>query len=113
LRRCGHWGADLAVDGHDESVSDAIRDFAPGGVDAVLAFVGGKQLSQCLHALRVGGRLACPNGIEPKRRKRKGIDFITYDAVPGVPEFRRLGHAVAKTAPCRRPANCRTFESSS
>jgi len=33
-------GADLAVDGHNESISDALRDFAPAGVDAVLAFAG-------------------------------------------------------------------------
>ena len=92
-------GADLAVEGHDESgLVPAIRDFAPEGVDAVLAFVGGEQLTQCVRALRAGGKLAYPNGIEPKPRKRSGIDIIAYDAVPGVAEFKRLGNAVVKTA---------------
>jgi NADPH2:quinone reductase len=91
-------GSDLAVDGHDESaLAAAVRDFAPGGVDAVLAFVGGEQLTQCVRALRAGGKLAYPNGIEPKPRKRSGIDIIVYDAVPGVAEFKRLRHAVVKT----------------
>jgi NADPH2:quinone reductase len=89
-------GADLVVDGHSEDVLAAARDFAPGGVDAVLAFVGGKQLTQCLQALRAGGKLAYPNGIEPQPRKRSGIDIIAYDAVPGVAEFKRLGRAVGE-----------------
>jgi NADPH2:quinone reductase len=90
-------GADRAVDGHSENLSDAIRDFAPDGVDAVLAFVGGKQLTECLDAVRAGGKLAYPNGIEPTPRKRSGIDIIAYDAVPGVAEFKRLNRAVEKT----------------
>jgi NADPH:quinone reductase len=91
-------GADVVVDGHEESISDAARDFAPGGVDTVLAFVGGKQLTQRLHALRPGGKLAYPNGIEPKPRKHSGIESIAYDAAPGLAEFKRLGRAVAKAA---------------
>jgi len=91
-------GADLAVDGHNESISDALRDFAPAGVDAVLAFAGGKQLTQCLHALRADGKLAYPNGIEAKPPKRSGIEIIAYDAVPGVAEFKRLGRATVKAA---------------
>jgi NADPH:quinone reductase-like Zn-dependent oxidoreductase len=89
-------GADMAVDGRDEHISTAARDFAPDGVDAVLALVGGKQLTQCLHALREGGKLAYPNGVEPTPRKRSGIDVIPYDAAPGVAEFERLGRAVVK-----------------
>lgn len=91
-------GADLAIDGHDGSISDTLRDFAPNGFDAVLALVGGKQLTQCLHALREGGRLAYPNGIEPRPRRRSGIDFVAYDAVPGIAEFKQLGRAVRKPA---------------
>ena len=80
-------GADKAVDGRDEDILAAARAFAPDGVDAVMAFAGGKQLTQCLHALRAGGKVAYPNGVEPTPRKRSGIDFIVYDAVPGVAEF--------------------------
>jgi NADPH2:quinone reductase len=89
-------GPDRAVDGRGDDVLAAVRDFAPDGVDAVLAFVGGKQLTQCLRAMRAGGKLAYPNGVEPTPRKRSGIDIIAYDAVPGVAEFERLGRAVVK-----------------
>ena len=79
-------GADEAIDGK--------RDDIPNGFDAVLAFVGGKDLTRCLDALRKGGRVAYPNGVEPEPRKRKGIRMKAYDAVPGVREFERLGRAV-------------------
>ncbi|MCU1253582.1 MAG: NADPH:quinone reductase [Edaphobacter sp.] len=93
LRRLG---ADVAIDGCGGDILAAVRDFAPGGVDAVLAFVGGKELTQCLHAVRADGKVAYPNGVEPKPRKRRGIEIIAYDGVPGVAEFKRLGRAVEK-----------------
>lgn len=89
-------GADKAVDGRDEDILAAAREFAPDGVDAVLAFAGGKELTQCLHALRASGKVAYPNGVEPTPRKRSGIDMIVYDAVPGVAELKRFGRAVVK-----------------
>lgn len=87
-------GADMVIDGFKESLAAAVRSFAPDGVDAVLAFAGGRPLTECVHALRKGGRLAYPNGVEPKPRKRSGIEMIAYDAAPGVQEFRRLNRAV-------------------
>jgi NADPH:quinone reductase-like Zn-dependent oxidoreductase len=88
-------GADAAVDGKHDDLRAAARRFAPEGVDAVLAFVGGKTLAQCLDALKPrGGRLAYPNGIEPAPRKRKGIRFIAYDGTPGVRELQSLNRAV-------------------
>ncbi len=75
---------------------EQVPDFAPGGVDAVLAFVGDKQLEQCLHAVHAGGKLAYTNGIEPNPRKRNGIEIIAYDAVPGVAGFKRLARAAVK-----------------
>jgi NADPH:quinone reductase len=66
-------GADAAVDGrHDDIAAEAAR-FAPDGVDAVLGLVGGAALEHCVEALRSGGRLAYPNGIEPEPKKRRGI----------------------------------------
>ena len=47
-----------------------------------------------LDALRRGGRLAYPNGIEPEPRKRRGVEVSSYDASPGVREFRRFNRAV-------------------
>src|SRR6267378_3028831 len=66
-------GADAAIDGRDGDVAGAARAFAPDGVDAIVAFTGGKALTECLDTLRRGGRLAYPNGIEPVPKKRRGI----------------------------------------
>jgi NADPH:quinone reductase-like Zn-dependent oxidoreductase len=88
-------GADVAVDGRRRDILAEARRFAPDGVDAVLAFVGGKSLARCLDALKPrGGRLAYPNGVEPAPRKRKGVRFTAYDGTPGVLEFERLNRAV-------------------
>jgi NADPH:quinone reductase-like Zn-dependent oxidoreductase len=87
-------GADHAIDGKHDDVVTSARNFAPQGIDAVLAFVGGKELTRCLDALRKGGRLAYPNGIEPEPRKRRGVKIKSYDAVAGVREFERLGRAI-------------------
>src|SRR5206468_6577734 len=66
-------GADVAVDGKHDDLEAAARKFAPDGVDAILALVGGKTLTQCMNALRRGGRVAYPNGVEPAPRKRAGV----------------------------------------
>lgn len=87
-------GADAAVDGRHEDVLAAARDFAPDGIDAVLALVGGPALTRCLAAVGRGGRLAYPDGIEPAPRKRRGLKIIRYDGTPGVREFERLNRAV-------------------
>src|SRR5258707_1198944 len=58
-------GAAAAVDGRGEDLAAAARRFAPEGVDAVLAFAGGKPLTGSLDAPRRGGRVAYPNGVEP------------------------------------------------
>ena len=87
-------GADMTVDGRKEDIVAGARDLAPDGVDAVLAFSGGKQLTRCLDALKRGGRVAYPNGVEPAPRKRAGIKIIAYDAVPDVREFERLNRAI-------------------
>jgi NADPH:quinone reductase len=90
-------GADATVDGRQGDIKAAAHSFAPNGVDAVLALAGGPALTRCLDALRRGGRLAYPNGVEPEPRKRHGIEIISYDAVAGVREFQRLGRAVEET----------------
>jgi NADPH:quinone reductase-like Zn-dependent oxidoreductase len=87
-------GADIAVDGKHEDVAAVARRLAPDGVDAILALVGGDPLERALDALRRDGRLAYPNGIEPKPKRRRGVKFIRYDAISGVREFERLNRAV-------------------
>jgi NADPH2:quinone reductase len=87
-------GADAAVDGKRGNVADAAYTFAPEGADAVLAFVGGEVATACIQALRRDGRLAYPNGVEPRPRARRGIHVVTYDAAGDQPAFARLGRAV-------------------
>jgi NADPH2:quinone reductase len=87
-------GADAAVDGRHGDIEGAARQFAPDGVDAVLAFAGGDGLESGIAALRRDGRVAYPNGIEPEPKKRRGVTFISYDAISGVREFEKLNHAV-------------------
>jgi NADPH:quinone reductase-like Zn-dependent oxidoreductase len=89
-------GADFVIEGRTGDIVAAARLSTRNGVDAVLALAGGKQLTRCLDALRKGGRVAYPNGIEPAPRKRNGIEMLPYDAVPGIDEFRQLGDAVAR-----------------
>lgn len=107
-------GADAAIDGKRGDITGAARTFAPDGVDAVLAFAGGTQLTQCLDALRKGGRAAYPNGIGHEPRKRRGIRLIPYDGLPGRSRYERLERAVgeakleipiAKELPLRRAAD--------
>jgi NADPH:quinone reductase-like Zn-dependent oxidoreductase len=92
-------GADAAVDGKRGHLAEAIRDFASDGVDAVLAFAGGEALNEILGQVRPGGRLAYPNGVEPRPRRRRGVDIVTYDAEGGARGFARLGRALEAARP--------------
>jgi NADPH:quinone reductase len=87
-------GADAVVDARAGDAPDRIRRFAPGGLDAVLAFAGGRDLDRCLRLVRRGGRLAHPNGVEPEPRKRRGLRVRAYDAEAGTRQFARLARAV-------------------
>jgi NADPH:quinone reductase len=87
-------GADVVIDGKHDDLKEAARRFAPAGVDAILALVGGDALESALDALRRDGRLAYPNGIEPEPQKRRGVKVIPYDGKSGIREFERLNRAV-------------------
>lgn len=87
-------GADAVADPDAEDLLDAARRFAPDGVDAVLALVGGGSLMRILHGMPKGGRLAFPNGVERVPGKWRGIDIVSYDAKAGVKEFKHLDLAV-------------------
>ena len=86
-------GADDAVDGRHGDLETAARQFAPDGIDAVFALVGGEQLERCLRAVRPGGRVAYPNGVEPAPRKRRGIELVSYDGSFESGDLDRLGRA--------------------
>ena len=93
IRLARRLGADAAVDGKRGDLAAALRRLAPDGVDAVLAVAGGQSLTHCLGAVRRGGRLAYPGGVEPRPRKRRGLSIVAYDAVAGPREFDRLRRA--------------------
>ena len=76
-------GADAAVDGKTGDVGEAVRDFAPSGVDAALVTASsGRSLDEALAAVRNGGRVAYPNGVDPEPKARKGVTVRAYDGVP-------------------------------
>src|SRR6266480_4537155 len=82
------------VDGRHGDIATAARELAPQGVDAVLALAGGETLERCLDAVRPGGHVAFPYGVEPEPRSRPGLPIIRYNAVPGIEEFQRLNRAI-------------------
>jgi NADPH2:quinone reductase len=84
----------VALNGRHANLTAMIQRHAPEGVDAILALAGGPSLRRCLDALRRGGRLAYPDGIEPEPRKRRGVKMRKYDGLPGVREFARLERAI-------------------
>jgi NADPH2:quinone reductase len=82
------------IDGKKGDVTRAAEMLAPDGVDAVLAFAGGKALQRCLDALRHGGRVVYPNGVEPAPRERKGVRVRSYDAKASPEKFAALSRAI-------------------
>jgi NADPH2:quinone reductase len=87
-------GANAAVDGRHGDIRAAAREFAPGGVDAVLALAGGEALETCIDALRPGGRVAFPSGVRPEPKARPRLAIVKYDALTGTAEYARLNEAI-------------------
>ena len=87
-------GADAVVDSRHGDIAGAAHQFAPAGVDAVLALAGGDTLERCIDALRPGGHVAFPEGVEPEPKARAGVAIIRYNAIPGAQEFERLNRAI-------------------
>src|ERR1700732_93973 len=80
-------GADAVVDSRHGDIAGAAHQFAPAGVDAVLALAGGGTLERCIDALRPGGHVAFPEGVEPEPKARAGVAIIRYNAIPGAQEM--------------------------
>ncbi len=77
---CRRLGADEAVDGRGEGVTEAARDFAPGGIDAALLTAGGEAAERALKSVRDGGRVAYPHGVQPEPGGREGVRPEGYSA---------------------------------
>lgn len=89
-------GADLAINSRTEDLPSAVKQFAPNGVDAILALAGGEALERCIDALRRDnrGRVAYLYGMDPAPKPRFGLRITMYSAIPGVEEFARLNKVV-------------------
>ncbi|RPJ38270.1 MAG: NADP-dependent oxidoreductase, partial [Planctomycetaceae bacterium] len=72
-------GADAVVDGHKDDIAAAAREFAPDGLDAALFTAGGEAANKALTALREGGGVAYPNGVEPEPQAPSGVTVQSYD----------------------------------
>ena len=87
-------GADAAVDGRRDDPAQAAHAFAPDGLDAALVLTSGKGLAAALRAVRAGGRVAYPNGVEPEPRVPDEIESHAYDGVPAPDVFDRLNRLI-------------------
>jgi NADPH2:quinone reductase len=89
-------GVDAVVDGHQDDIVVAARKFAPQGLDCILLTAGGPKAEQSLEALRKGGRVAYPNGVEPEPKERAGIKFQSYDGMPREGTIEKLNRLIDK-----------------
>jgi NADPH:quinone reductase-like Zn-dependent oxidoreductase len=87
-------GADKVVDGYKEDVLAAARQFAPNGLDAVLLTTGGEAAEKSLAALRTGGRVAYPNGVQPVPKERAGIKLQNYDGEYNPPPLDKVNRLI-------------------
>jgi NADPH:quinone reductase len=89
-------GAEQAIDGKRDGLLEAVRAWAKDGFDAIFATVG-EGLSSLVEALHASGRLAYPNGVEPKPKKRAGIKIASYDGTAGRRQFEQLNAAIEES----------------
>jgi len=87
-------GADVAIDGHKEDVIAAARQFAPNGIDAALLTAGGSAAERALQAVRRGGRVAYPNGVEPEPKAHTDITVTSYDGEPSPDAIEKLNRLI-------------------
>jgi NADPH:quinone reductase len=88
--------ADAVVDGRTGDLTAAAARFAPRGFDAALVVTGGKEVNVALRAVKKGGRVAYPNGVEPKPRAPKGVKLIAFDGTPTRRAFDRLNAVIGR-----------------
>jgi NADPH:quinone reductase-like Zn-dependent oxidoreductase len=92
-------GADAVVDGHKDDIAAAARQFAPDGLEAALITAGGPAADKALTAMRAGGRVAYPNGVEPRPKAPFGIDAKSYDGMPDPHAIEKLNSLIESSGP--------------
>jgi NADPH:quinone reductase len=88
-------GADAAVDGREDHILTGLREFAPGGVDAALLAANGGTITEALSAIRDGGRLAYPTGVQPEPELRASVRVEQYNGEPDRDLLERLDRRIA------------------
>lgn len=96
---CKKLGADAVVDGHKDDVVRAARQFAPDGLDAALVTAGGPAANKALQAMRAGGRVAYPNGVEPMPTPPSGVRAKSYDGTPDAQAIEKLNRLIDNSDP--------------
>ncbi|CEH14053.1 Predicted quinone oxidoreductase [Ceraceosorus bombacis] len=98
-------GADAAIDGKTADIAAAVGQFAPGGVDAALALVGGASLDATIAGVRKGGHVAYPLGVMPEPESRPDVhlqryDLTNYNENPAIaqPAMRQLNSLIQSTS---------------
>lgn len=89
-------GTDMAVNGQGASVLAAVRDFAPDGLDGAIAFANSESLAETLKLVKKDGRIAHPNGVEPKPDGRPGVMVHAYDGASSPEAYERLNSLISK-----------------
>ena len=92
-------GAEAVVDGHKDDIAAAARQFAPNGLDAALITASGPADDNALTAMRAGGRVAYPNGVEPRPKPPFGIDAKPYDGMPDPQAIKKLDRLIESSEP--------------
>lgn len=88
-------GADAVVEGHNAGdVEKACRDFAPDGFDAALVLACGDICQAALKHARKGGRIAYPNGVEPRPEAPEGVAATAYNGNPSQRSLERLNELI-------------------
>ena len=78
-------GADAVIDGKVDDIAAKAGAFAPAGLDTVLTFIGGPSVDAAVSAVRHGGRVAYPLGVEPEPKQRAGVAFRQFDLTLDAP----------------------------
>jgi NADPH:quinone reductase-like Zn-dependent oxidoreductase len=94
-RQVRQLGANRIIDARREDSGEQLRQFAPDGLDAVLAFAGGDELERCLDFVRPRGRVVHPNGVEPTPRPRRTFRLRSFDAVASPRECAKLNRHIS------------------
>ncbi|HEX5889998.1 MAG TPA: NADP-dependent oxidoreductase [Pyrinomonadaceae bacterium] len=87
-------GADAVVNGRSGNVLQVAHEFAPDGIDAALVTAGGEATDRALTAIRVGGRVAYPNGVMPIPKVPDGVSVEAYDGEGGRERFDNLNRLI-------------------